>query len=1086
MAFQGSRNTTAPTVSQPTAHAVRRPAWIAFILAFSFAPASILHAAQPALPSWIPLAKPAHGPAQVTCKAPAPDKLDLTISIPGLEATETDGTHGIHGRLIIPESGHTSDIGKPELPVIRRLIVAPPGAILQLAWKGAPVRKTLANIGLHGPVHPVQRPVPKIPGALGKAAFDKDAVTYATDAWLPITPVALKEAGTLFGRRLVMIEVSPVAYNPARNETLFYSHLEVTVTFGGIKGTSTPAPLLPSEAATLQSVTLNSEAPISTTSEPGRLLIIAPGDFTNTLTPFLSRKISQGWVVDLTTTPTNNTTTAIQSLVHGRYTNLATRPAALILVGDTAQVPCYTGTQADNPPTDLYYGCMDGASDWIPEFPVGRFSAADSTTLSNIIAKTVAAETNTPSTWNNHASFVAGYDATYYALAEATHNTVITNHMTPGGFISDRLYRGSFGSGAADFSAAFNEGRTLVAYSGHGGQDGWYFDSRNWNLVYGESQVSSLANSARYPFVCVFACLAGDFSQKESIAETWLRAPDKGACAVLASSVTSYWDEDDILEKKLFDALFSDTNPTAGKAFFAARQLYRLYYGDTATTRRYYEMYNLLGDPALRLLRRAVDIQPEILATAYSNQPYAQTLTAVGITPPCTWSLAAGMLPPGYSLNPTNGQLQGTCGATGTYAFTVSLTDATLASTSRSFSLPVANHLRPPANTILPTAGSNRAYGITLAARDGVPPVTWEMLPPSYSVSNTPSAWQGGGTPKSWRADDSAWELTLPWPFPFFGQTCTSLWVCSNGYLDFRNASTLYQNSTADLIANRLVAPLWDDLDTSSGNIYVSTNAECVVIRWSGIVYGTSLPINTEAMLYQSGRITFNYGTPAHSGLSPTIGISAGNGNDYYLASYDSSNTIPAAVSATFNTLPFPNGMTLSSNGTISGSTPVTGTLTIPCRIRDSAAPADSTNFNLTLTILDSQLTTTQGTPLYWLSHYGLTNAASSTEALLDGDHDGMAAWQEYLAGTDPTNALSALRLISLAWSNQYPLLTWQSASSSVTPQPPYVIWASTNLATTNWLALTNILIRTPPYNEAAVPPPPPNVQTFYRISISN
>jgi hypothetical protein len=69
---------------------------------------------------------------------------------------------------------------------------------------------------------------------------------------------------------------------------------------------------------------------------------------------------------------------------------------------------------------------------------------------------------------------------------------------------------------------------------------------------------------------------------------------------------------------------------------------------------------------------------PGAMGTAYSA-----TLTARGGRTPYTWSVTQGALPTGLSLNPGTGAISGTPSASGTYGFTVRVTDATAAPNTR-------------------------------------------------------------------------------------------------------------------------------------------------------------------------------------------------------------------------------------------------------------------------------------------------------------------------------------------------------------------------------------------------------------------
>src|SRR5262249_8519434 len=60
-----------------------------------------------------------------------------------------------------------------------------------------------------------------------------------------------------------------------------------------------------------------------------------------------------------------------------------------------------------------------------------------------------------------------------------------------------------------------------------------------------------------------------------------------------------------------------------------------------------------------------------------------------------------------------------------------------------------------------------------------------------------------------------------------------------------------------------------------------------------------------------------------------------------------------------------------------------------------------------------------------WLQYYGLPTDGSAD--FIDSDGDGMNNWQEWVAGTNPTNAESGLRISSVSYTDTGLAVSWQS-----------------------------------------------------------
>lgn len=489
-------------------------------------------------------------------------------------------------------------VGTPGVPVVRRLLVAPPHADVRLdIHYGEPYLAEARSLDINLTLLPVQPPVEKIPGARDEAPFVYDANAYALDADVPAERATLTEVGTMRGQRLLLLEVQPIAYNAAREQILLWTDIEVVITFAGDHDKAATVDYGPPPG--LADVVLNPDLLPPAYKTSGNYLIVVANTFENDIASFATAKTAQGYNVTTYPVASGTSASAIQSYLQTQYASATTAPAYVLLVGDTNTIPHWTGAGMDSPATDLYYACMDGGSDWVPDFALGRLPVRSAAQLAAIVAKTLHHDDGpiADPSYLKRGAFIASTDNS--RVTETTHNYVVNTHLLTNSYSTDLLYPVSRSTSNSELSAALNAGRFYSVYSGHGMETGWY-DS----LVYTQNDVRSMTNTDMYAFVWSFACLTGKYTETECFMETWVLQPDAGAVASVGSSVTSFWDEDDILERRLFDAIFDYNDSVAtrlGPVINETRARYLAHYGTGGYTQRYFEMYNLFGDPALPL-----------------------------------------------------------------------------------------------------------------------------------------------------------------------------------------------------------------------------------------------------------------------------------------------------------------------------------------------------------------------------------------------------------------------------------------------------------------------------------------------------
>ena len=342
-----------------------------------------------------------------------------------------------------------------------------------------------------------------------------------------------------------------------------------------------------------------------------------------------------------------------------------------------------------------------------------------------------------------------------------------------------------------------------------------------------------------------------------------------------------------------------------------------------------------------------ISVTPASLPGAIAGTPYSQTLGGSGGTAPYSFAVTSGSLPPGTSLSAA-GVLSGTPTAAGTFNFAATATDANGCTGSQSYSITVTCPAIALAPASLPGATGGASYSQTITASGGTAPYTFAVSAGNLPAGITLST---GGVLAGTSVAAGTYSFTV---------AATD----ANGCRGTR-AYTLTVScppitvSPATVPAGTVGSPYSQTL-TATGGVgpYVFAIASGALppgltLSAGGVLSGTPTTPGTSNFAVTATDANNCSGTRSYSmtvtcptiTLSPASLAGATVGTAYTQTVTASGGTAPYAFAVSGGALP--PGISLATNGALSGTPTASGTFTVTISATDARGCTGSREYTI-------------------------------------------------------------------------------------------------------------------------------------------
>ena len=342
--------------------------------------------------------------------------------------------------------------------------------------------------------------------------------------------------------------------------------------------------------------------------EDGDLLVVVNENYLNDIQPFIDWKNQKGIKTKVLSVPTSTyTDTELKGIIQQEYqTN--SNLLYVLLIGEHSEIPShsYGIIDGDENWSDSYYGQM--TDDLYPELFVGRITGSNQE-IKRIISKTIDYEKKkTLGNWMTTSIGIGsneGLNEGDNNEADWQHLRKIKSNLEAIGYTNVyEFYDGSHGQNDKDGNplksevlSAINQGAGLINYTGHGDTQ----SIQTTGLT--NSDIGTLQNNGKLPFVVSVACNNGKFIGYKCLSEAWLTATKNneltGAVAACGSSILMDWAPPMKTQDEIVTLLAAPTSTknSLGSLFYTSQIAMLQKYGDFGNTTM--NTWLFFGDPTL-------------------------------------------------------------------------------------------------------------------------------------------------------------------------------------------------------------------------------------------------------------------------------------------------------------------------------------------------------------------------------------------------------------------------------------------------------------------------------------------------------